>query len=389
MSQFSSGRRDQFLVQISATGGGGPVGFGVLVGDREVVTCAHVVNSALGRDVLGQERPTSNDKVNLSFPLLSRNNAYTHLDATVAAWAPPHPRLDNGEDVAGLKLSNGNLPVEARPATLRNVLPVQEKAALFGYPHNPPGRTGGGWADVALRGVTGRGYLQVDSLSDSAIRVQPGFSGTPIIVRRQDRDIVTGILDVSSKVASRDAYGLSLTMLANVWPEVMPLAVQAERGSNANREFVIWLEKLLRTALKSGRGMYLSPHIPARRIAVASSIFELGKDEKILALFDWHYLSNLLRLGDSQIIFTDCGLGAAKGVELDYIPYSGIDTIKCQYTNHMVTLGEFTSDKDVFLFSSPKLSICVDMLLRGFWEVLYLIHRLQEVLLLQTYQDKR
>jgi hypothetical protein len=67
----------------------------VLVGERQVLTCAHVVNVALGRDLVAQGRPA--DEVTLDFPMADRDAAGSMADrdaagplkARVERWAPP------------------------------------------------------------------------------------------------------------------------------------------------------------------------------------------------------------------------------------------------------------------------------------------------------------
>jgi hypothetical protein len=111
-------------------------GLGLLVGADRVVTCAHVVNAALGRGLLEQDRPDG--PVLVEFPLLP---AMPVRLARVVAWAPP--RGWDGGDVAGLALS------ESAPA---GAVPVQLAAApreccceRSGTPVVQPGTTGCGW----------------------------------------------------------------------------------------------------------------------------------------------------------------------------------------------------------------------------------------------------
>jgi V8-like Glu-specific endopeptidase len=49
---------------------GRPCGVGFLVGERQVLTCAHVVNHALGRDVFAGEQPDHYAAVRLEFSLI-------------------------------------------------------------------------------------------------------------------------------------------------------------------------------------------------------------------------------------------------------------------------------------------------------------------------------
>ena len=62
------------------------VGVGFLVAERHILTCAHVVNLALGRGQRAQERPSERDDVYLEFPLADaicwarvEPVSYTHL----------------------------------------------------------------------------------------------------------------------------------------------------------------------------------------------------------------------------------------------------------------------------------------------------------------------
>ncbi|HLF89058.1 MAG TPA: hypothetical protein VI451_08950, partial [Anaerolineales bacterium] len=45
-----------------------PIGAGVLVGARQVLTCAHVVNAALGREDLFNDPPSQDARITLDFP---------------------------------------------------------------------------------------------------------------------------------------------------------------------------------------------------------------------------------------------------------------------------------------------------------------------------------
>lgn len=71
-----------------------PVGVGVLVGPREILTCAHVVNSALGRDRQAQDHPASEVTVEFAVGIAAPELAV----AAVARWDPADAMLaTNGE----------------------------------------------------------------------------------------------------------------------------------------------------------------------------------------------------------------------------------------------------------------------------------------------------
>jgi len=76
------------------------VGLGLLVGRREVVTCAHVVNAALSRPLRSAEPPSEEKRVTVEFPFLGGRLT---RQGRVAAWLPP-PAEGLGPDVAGLTL---------------------------------------------------------------------------------------------------------------------------------------------------------------------------------------------------------------------------------------------------------------------------------------------
>jgi hypothetical protein len=93
---------------------GGPVGLGALVTGRRIVTCAHVVNAALGLEARAQGQPTGT--VAVDFPL-ARPVAAT-LTATVERWLPPPREGVTGDDIAGLVLTGEGAPEGTSPARL-------------------------------------------------------------------------------------------------------------------------------------------------------------------------------------------------------------------------------------------------------------------------------
>src|SRR5688572_30115781 len=124
---------------------GGTVGAGVVLGGH-VVTCAHVVNLALGRDERSPEQPSGT--ITVDFPALDGTQDGTTVTARVHTWASPPPEEGRpGDDVAVLEL---DLPAEVTPARListplRNGSPVD----VLGY---PAGRPDGAWVRAVVRG---------------------------------------------------------------------------------------------------------------------------------------------------------------------------------------------------------------------------------------------
>ena len=194
---------------------GRTAGVGVLVGPREILTCAHVVNTALGRDRRAQDRPADEVVVEPA------GGDGPSLRARVQCWLPPPRTGAAGDDIAGLALTGTGLPAGVVPARLAANPPARGRVVdVFGYPGDPP-RAGGGWVEATVRGLVGGGHLQLDSSTETALRVQPGFSGSPVYDRVSNR--VVGLLAAAPLAASgeRDSYAITADRLRLAWPEVL------------------------------------------------------------------------------------------------------------------------------------------------------------------------
>ncbi len=191
------------------------VGVGVLVGLREIVTCAHVVNVALGRDRAAQDRPAG--EVTVQFAV----GDHPPLRAEVQLWLPPPRAKAIGDDIAGLVLTSTELPTGATPARLAVKPPAPGQVVdVFGYPGNPL-RSHGAWVEAIVRGQVESRHLQLDSTPGSALRIQPGFSGSPVYDR--DTGWVVGLLTAAPTAASeeRDSLAITAERLRLAWPEVL------------------------------------------------------------------------------------------------------------------------------------------------------------------------
>ncbi len=196
------------------------VGVGALVGSHEVLTCAHVVNAALGLDARAQHQPDG--AVLLDFPLVPNLSASQHpttYSARVTKWLPPPRDGAAGDDIAGLVLTHGP-PPGAVPARM-TVNPPSAGCAVrvFGYPGTPP-RPDGAWVPTTVQGRVGGGRLQLDSGPRAALRIQPGFSGSPVCDDGTGR--VAGLLvsAAAGRAAERDSYAISADRLILAWPEL-------------------------------------------------------------------------------------------------------------------------------------------------------------------------
>lgn len=92
---------DQLAVRV-LNASGTTVGVGALVGPQQILTCAHVVNAALGRDPRAQDQPQGEIIVEFADGL--------PLCAQVERWLPPPKERATGDDIAGLVLTSTELP---------------------------------------------------------------------------------------------------------------------------------------------------------------------------------------------------------------------------------------------------------------------------------------
>ncbi|MGY1692267.1 nSTAND1 domain-containing NTPase [Geodermatophilus sp. SYSU D01105] len=188
---------------------GDVVGGGFLVDPSHVVTCAHVVASALGRS--GQDAPAECETVVIEFPLVA---AGASVQASVAAWHPIQP--DDRGDIAVLSLA-GETPPGVVPARLTSAADFWGHGfRAFGYPRR---HDHGVWAAGVLRGAQGAGWVQMEGVP-SGHPVEAGFSGGPVW-----DDELAGVVGMTVAADARSdlrtGYLIPADTLIEAWP---PLA---------------------------------------------------------------------------------------------------------------------------------------------------------------------
>ena len=195
------------------------VGGGVLADARHVITCAHVVNVALSYSKGRQACPVP------PVPVEFLGNSEEPILATVEKWCPPSP--DGTGDIAVLKLEEDAPTGCASPPMLSPETLTDHGFRVLGYPRGENLLAGGVEAKGEIRGPTGPGteWHQLDRV-DSAYRVQPGFSGSP--VWDTTLEAVVGIAvaaDYVPRLAKRalnDEAGfmIPIEVLARAWPDL-------------------------------------------------------------------------------------------------------------------------------------------------------------------------
>lgn len=195
---------------------GGVVGGGVLLAGDLVVTCAHVVNSAVGR-LPGTSQEPRDELVAMDFPLYHGRRT----SGKTVAWSPLVGL--GGGDVALLRLVEHidgvpALSMVAQPASGWNNL------ATFGFPR---GRPAGVWkTDVSYVGPMIGGWSQVTGRGPRGYTFQSGFSGCPLL---DASDKVVGIVAQADEAPGVDTAAvipagiLAATLAAAAGYAVLPL----------------------------------------------------------------------------------------------------------------------------------------------------------------------
>src|SRR5581483_1785584 len=177
------------------------VGAGSLVGKRQVLTCAHVVNEALGRS----GKPALKDRIKLDFPLIAPG---TILTAKVVLW-------DDSDDIAGLELvGEPPLGIDIAPfASARNIW--QHPFCALGFPVT--GDDGGVWATGLILGWQAKKWVMIEHEREQGFAVSAGFSGTPVWDTKV-HGVVGMVVAFSASISTRTAFFIPTDVLIKAWP---------------------------------------------------------------------------------------------------------------------------------------------------------------------------
>ncbi len=202
------------LVRMRTTDGR-VVGAGFLVGERQIITCAHVVSQAL--DLADYPLDAPQGAVSLDFPLIPPRALLT---AKVVLWCPP---LSDGRgDIAGLELQ-GEPPTGAEVVRFASAEDVwKHPFRAFGF---PSGYDNGVYATGRLLGREATDWVMIEDIKAQGFPVGPGFSGTP--VWDEHLQGVVGMVVAASRPAdTKAAFVIPLDVLVAAWPRIEPITRQ-------------------------------------------------------------------------------------------------------------------------------------------------------------------
>ena len=202
--------RPPWLVRVR-TPDGAVAGAGILVGDHLALTCAHVVNSALGQPSMEVSAPAGN--VLLDFPFsLTRNPCPASV--IEQGWEPIN-QLGEG-DMAVVRLA-GNAPDDSRQ------VPWVPFRSVWGHPYRaygfPPGNDRGEWTRGELLGPSGRDWIQLEAMKVTGAAIEQGFSGSPVWDERL-RGVVGMIVAEDLDRQQRTAFMIPIQVLTRLLDRV-------------------------------------------------------------------------------------------------------------------------------------------------------------------------
>jgi S1-C subfamily serine protease len=185
---------------------GAVVGAGFLVSSRYILTCAHLVTTALG--VITIENLPS-DLVELDFPLISPGHK---IKAKVVFCNSP----ESNEDIAALELET-KPPDGCYPVKLLNTEDFGNHAfQIFGFPKQ---RDFGVWASGVLRDRISNGWVQIEDIKAQGYQIEQGFSGAPIW--DEDLKAVVGMaVAVDKNQEAKVSFMIPNSMLVSAWSEL-------------------------------------------------------------------------------------------------------------------------------------------------------------------------
>jgi hypothetical protein len=205
-----------------------PVGLGFLVDRGTVVTCAHVVNAALGRLAREVAEPDGQELwVRFRFA-----PGAPQRRALIVHGAPSTSDEFDRADMAGLRLED-EPPAGADAVTLGGASDFagEPRIDMWGPVSD---RTEGGHVSGTLLGLLPGGRRQLNQEVVGTFRARPGFSGGPVWLLHGTRRIVGMLVAIAGRDEARDVYVLDVERLATLWPE------QLRVGGDIPSLEVIW-----------------------------------------------------------------------------------------------------------------------------------------------------
>ncbi|MGV8175026.1 MAG: S1 family peptidase, partial [Methanothrix sp.] len=167
--------------------GTGIVGTGIVIEPDRIITCAHVVEAALGRS----PRDAADEKVGIHFPRIEGREPLT-LHAVVDRSFREHD-----DDIIALKLVDGTAPRGPDQMARLGSAELSEGNSFRSYGYSP---TGGYPATRAMGTIMGSveppedKVLLVDPVQLKSADIDKGMSGSAVLDTDTERNLVVGLV---------------------------------------------------------------------------------------------------------------------------------------------------------------------------------------------------
>lgn len=186
-----------------------PSGTGVALHGKRVLTCAHVVKTALRLPSSTKDKPE--EIVTLDFPLSGSTEKVT---AKIGFW-------DDEIDLAELLIIE-SFPTEVIPTSMHTPDELWDhRVQAFGFPGK---NLDGTWADCHLRAYNTRGWVEVFDSNTTGNFIKQGFSGGPVWDSKLEC-VIGIIVAVERNDEARVGYLIPAHKILEKWNE-LPISSQ-------------------------------------------------------------------------------------------------------------------------------------------------------------------
>jgi len=200
---------EQSLARIFSSDSFG-VGAGVLIDKNRLITCAHVIASALSMHEIPDEKPEG--LITIDFPLVAPKSM---CQAKIISWQKPND--DDSGDVAVLELVTPPPPSGTLSANFKSSSDLWDhKFRVLGFPDET-----GVYAHGRICARLPSGWVQIEA---SEHPIEPGFSGSPV----WDEELggIVGIVVATKRRAdAKVAYMIPTEAIERVAPGVSGVKV--------------------------------------------------------------------------------------------------------------------------------------------------------------------
>ena len=182
------------------------------------VTCAHVVDAAMG-DV--KTKVNSKKSVSIDFPFVATNLL---LDARIITLIPKQP--DGSGDIAILEVV-GELPDGVEAAKVAIADSSHSDFMVFGFPVSF--EEDGRWVEGKLHDRLVNRQIQAIGISDLGYFVEQGFSGSPVFDKEQQA-IIGMMTRIDTDTKLRVAFLTPIDVIADIYPSLSFKNIRAKAG---------------------------------------------------------------------------------------------------------------------------------------------------------------